>query len=92
MWLKALKMFQRGFLFVDYFSQERVQVHTLPSFYYACLNFPWFIVRQVKSDIFLLFLSLLNEHTAYIVQIKASEILAKEGCQENTSRCGFKKT
>ena len=38
--LKALKMFQRGLLFVDYFSQERVQVHTLPSFYYACLNCP----------------------------------------------------
>ena len=50
------------------------------------------MVRQVKSDFFLLFLSRLNEHTAYIVQIKASEILAKEGCQENTSRCGFKKT
>ena len=48
--LKALKMFQRGFLFVDYFSQERVQVHTLPSFYYACLNCPRGILGLFHLD------------------------------------------
>ena len=50
-----------------------------------------FIVRRVKS---LIFLSLILQSfkrtlTAYVVQIKASKVSAKELCEKYSSRCAF---